>query len=165
MSTRIKTNIKFYKGLDNVADKLYGFVTKVNGSWRGCRDDVAKKKIVFLDSVIAPTVLPNVLYSCSLIPMRHEDGFIAKSATLIQFDGQVITRCRKSNHSVLVRFGNRLIIYDPSSKEKRKRDIQKIADNIRSRVDLKNANAVAEEFIDSACMVKRLYDQSLGYVS
>lgn len=32
MAQRIKTNIKFYKGLDNVADKLYGFVAKSNGS-------------------------------------------------------------------------------------------------------------------------------------
>ncbi len=47
MAQRIKTNIKFYKGLDNVADKLYGFVAKSNGSWRGCRETESKKKIVF----------------------------------------------------------------------------------------------------------------------
>lgn len=44
MAQRIKTNIKFYKGLENVADRLYGFVTKTNGSWKGCRETESKKK-------------------------------------------------------------------------------------------------------------------------
>ncbi len=44
MAQKIKTNIKFYKGLDNVADRLYGFVAKSNGSWRGCRETESKKK-------------------------------------------------------------------------------------------------------------------------
>ncbi len=71
MAQRIKTNIKFYKGLDNVADKLYGFVAKSNGSWRGCRETESKKKIVFVDTAIAKDIIPNTLYSCSLVPMRN----------------------------------------------------------------------------------------------
>lgn len=46
MAQRIKTNIKFYKGLENVADQLYGFVTKTNGSWKGCRETESKKNRV-----------------------------------------------------------------------------------------------------------------------
>ena len=51
MAQKIKTNIKFYKGLDNVEDRLYGFVTKSNGSWRGCRDTKKKKEDSFYRSV------------------------------------------------------------------------------------------------------------------
>lgn len=164
MTQRIKTNIKFYKGLNNVQDRLYGFVTKSNGSWRGCREDVVKKKIVFVDPAIAADIVPNVLYSCSLLPMRNEEGFIAKSASIIRFAALISTTCRKNIFMVKVKFGNKVIIYDPSSKEHRKRDIKTIADGIRSRVDLENAHGVAEDFISSACIVKRLYDQSHGNV-
>lgn len=160
MTQRIKTNIKFYKGLNNAQDRLYGFVTKSNGSWRGCREDVVKKKIVFVDPTIAADIIPNVLYSCSLLPMRNDEGFIVKSASIIKFTGMISTTCRKNVFLVKVKFGNKIIIYDPSSTEIRKRDIKAIADMLRNRVDLENAHGVAEDFISSACIVKRLYDQS-----
>lgn len=159
MTQKIKTNIKFYKGLNNMQDRLYGFVTKSNGSWKGCREGVVKKKIVFVDPAIATDITPNVLYSCSLIPMRNDEGFIVKSASVIKFTGLITSTCRKNVFFVKVRFGNKEIIYDPSSKENRKRDIQAIASHLRSRVDLENAHDVAEDFISSACIVKRLYDQ------
>ena len=146
--------------LDNVADKLYGFVTKANGSWRGCRQEETKKKIVLVDPSVAPNIVPNTLYSCSLIPMRNDEGFIAKSASLITFKATINTRCHNNKFMVLVKFGNCTIIYDPSSKEKRKRDIKTIADNLRKRLDLVKPFEVAEEFVNAACMVKRMYDQS-----
>ena len=163
MAERIKTNIKFYKGLDNIAGRTYGFVTKVKGSWKGCRETERKKKIVFVDTSIENTIVPNMLYKCTLIPMRTEDGFIAKTAVLVQFPGTISTVCRNV-FIVLVKFGNKVIIYDPSSKDKRKRDIKMIADNLRNRLDLENGPRVAEDFIDNACMIKRLYDQSLENV-
>lgn len=163
-STRIKTNIKFYKGLDNVADRIYGFVTKINGSWRGCRKEDSKKKIVFVDAAIAKDIIPNVLYSCSLIPMRNDEGFIVKTATIIKFEGMIHTTCRNDVFVVSVKFGNKLYIYDPASKESRKRDIKKIADTLRNRVDLVDAFNVAEEFINVACMVKHMYNQTHGDV-
>lgn len=159
MAARIKTNIKFYKGLDNVADRLYGFVTKKNFSWRGCREDEPKKKIVFVEPSIAGSILPNQLYHCSLVPMACDKGFIAKSATLIQFEATIITACRKGKFFVKVSFGNKELIYDPSHPSPRKNNIQKIADNLRNRMDLKNAREVAEDFINNACMIKRLYEQ------
>ncbi len=164
MAQRIKTNIKFYKGLDNVADKLYGFVAKSNGSWRGCRETESKKKIVFVDTAIAKDIIPNMLYSCSLLPMRNEGGFIAKSATLIKFPGTITTICRNSTFRIKITFGNKEYIYDPSSKEKRKSDIKAIADILRNRHDLENAMSVAEDFVDNACIIKRLYEQSQYHV-
>lgn len=164
MAQRIKTNIKFYKGLDNVADKLYGFVAKSNGSWRGCRETESKKKIVFVDTAISKDIIPNTLYCCSLVPMRNEGGFIAKSAAIVKFPGTIATICRNNVFLVRITFGNKEYIYDPSSKEKRKNDIKSIADILRSRNDLENAMSVAEDFIDNACIVKRLYEQSQPHV-
>lgn len=161
MTQRIKTNIKFNKGLDNVKDRLYGFVTKINGSWKGCRDTEKKKKIVFVDPTIADSIVPNALYCCLLTPMANErNGFIATSAKLVQFQATLSTICRNNVFLVTIKFGNKTIIYDPASKERRKRDIQSIASNLRNRVDLVNAGEVAEDFISSACIVKRFYEQS-----
>lgn len=160
----IKTNIKFYKGLDNVEDRLYGFVTKSNGSWKGCRESEPKKKIVFVGSSVTDNIIPNALYQCSLVPMVNKDGFIATSATLIKFQGTIITTCKKGIFVVKIKFGNKMLIYDPASKERRRRDIQGIANNLRNRHDLENSQDIAEEFISSACIIKRLYEQSRSNV-
>lgn len=165
MAQRIKTNIKFQKGLDNIiADRLVGFVTKSNGVWRGCRETEDKKKIVLVDTAIAKDIIPNTLYSCSLIPMRNDKGFIAKTANIIQFPGTISTTCRKNVFNVRITFGNKVIVYDPADKTKRKSDIKLIAENLRTRFDLQNAQQVAEDFIDNACIIKRLYDQSQSNV-
>lgn len=163
----IKTNIKFYTDLDNEKGRLYGFITKTNGSWRGCRETEQKKKIVFVDPSIKDKIMPNALYSCSLIPMNNDNGFIAMTAKLIQFKASVITNCKDDSDifNVLVKFGNKVIIYDPSSKEPRKKNIAKIAENLRKRLDLENGHAVAEDFINNACIVQRLYKQHLQNVS
>lgn len=161
MSQRIKTNIKFYKGLGGVESRLYGLVTKVQGSWRGCREtDECKKKIVFVDPSISKDIIPNALYICSLIPMRKEEGFIVKSAQLVKFKAIVETKITKNVFRVSVKFGNKVIVYDPSSKEKRHKDIRGIAESLRKRVDVLDANGVAEDFLNSACIAKRMYEQS-----
>lgn len=160
---KIKTIIKFYDNLDNVKGKFYGFVTKKGRSWRGCRENEPLKKIVLLDPSIVGGIVPNVLYHCSLIPMNNEQGFIAKSANIIRFPANIITQCREDQNlfTVSVKFGNKVISYDPNSNEARQRDITAIAENLRKRMDLQNAIEVAEEFINNACIVKRLYQQHL----
>lgn len=164
MTKTIKTNIKFYKGLDGMTDKIYGFVTKVNGCWRGCRKEESKKKIVFVDEAIVKDIIPDTLYSCSLIPMQNNGGFIAKTANIVRFEAAIHTTCRKNSFIVSVKFGNKLYVYDPASKDKQKQNIKKIADALRSRVDLVNPSNTAEEFINQACMVKIMYEQSTGNV-
>lgn len=157
MVERIKTNIKFQKGLNNSEERLYGFVTKVKGSWRGCRGtDTEKKKIVLLDVRLAEKVIPNVLYHCSLIPMRSDGGFVAVSATLIRFEAVIETVYQNNAFMVTVKFGGKTLIYDPSSTERRKTSIKQIAETIRKRVDLENPDQVAEDFINTACMLKQL---------
>lgn len=152
---RVKTNIKFYKGLNNVEDKIYGFVTKKNGSWKGCRSDEPKKKIVFMDPKVKTDIIPNVLYSCSIWPMKNGKGFIAKSANVVKFMPEIHIRQTEDHDTVVVEFGNKSMVYDPLSTDPKKTDIQAIANRLRKRVDLKNSAETVEEFINHACMVKR----------
>lgn len=165
-SPRIKTNIKFYSGLDNVADRLYGFVTKVHGSWRGCRESEPIKKVVFPDAALCSDIIPGVLYSCSLIPMNSGNGFIAKTANIVKFEAKISTHCNNENgvFNVCVQFGNKKIVYDPSSKFKNRTDISSIAQELRNRVDLEQALCVAEDFINHALIVRRLYQQHTTHV-
>lgn len=160
MEKRIKTLIKFNRGLNNSADRIYGLVTKQNGSWRGCRkEDDCKKKIVFVDRSIADTIIPNVLYKCSLKPMKTEQGFIAMSATPIKFKAIIETKTRKNYSQVEVRFGNKSYVYSPS--DKNGKSIKEIADELRAREDLLNPCQVAEDFLDSVCIVKRVYESKV----
>ncbi|MCM1140206.1 MAG: hypothetical protein NC453_16695 [Muribaculum sp.] len=156
----IKTNIKFKKGLDSSDGRVYGFVTKIKGSWRGCHEEAEKKKIVFVDTTMAKDIIPDALYCCSLVRMRNDQGFIVKTAKLLKFEATMKTICNKNTFMVSVKFGNKLFIYDPSSSEQRKKDIQGIANLLRSRVDLVDPFGVANEFVNAACMVKHLYEQS-----
>lgn len=162
MVQKIKTNIKFSVGQNGMQSRLYGFVTKKNGSWRGCREsDPCKKKIVFVDEDASEGIIPNTLYSCVLIPMRNEGGFIAISSSIIKFKSKIETIISGSTYKVVVTFGNKNIVYDPSSRFKKENCINSIANMLRGRADLVNPMQVAEDFLDSACMVQMLYKSAL----
>lgn len=157
MAQHIKTNIKFSTGIAHDSSRLCGFVTKVNGSWKGCRaDDKCKKKIVFIDYKTVNNVIPNMLYQCVLIPMKKDGGFIAISAELVTFEATIYTKYNYGRFTVHVRFGNKCIVYDSESDDNRKRDINLIANRLRKRIDLKNSNEVVEDFINTACLVRNL---------
>ena len=89
--------------------------------------------------------------------MHSEQGFIATAATQVLFDAKIITRMSKGVFKVLVKFGIKTVMFDPSSKLERYNSITGIADLIRHRTDLKDPMQVAEDFIDSACLVRDLY--------
>lgn len=155
----IKTNIKFKRNEKGV---FQGFVTKnEHGSWRGCREDAEVcKKIVLLDPRQVPIeIKENALYQCSLIPMKSDCGYIAISAKLVQFEAKTETVVYENVYKVIVRFGNRMIVYDPTSKLEKHNNIQGIMNYLKSREDLKYANAVAEEFFDCAYLLKSIYDK------
>lgn len=123
-----------------------------------------KKKIVFPDSSLETLIVPNMLYRCSLVPMKNGNGFIALSAKPVRFKATIVTSCNKRGFKVEVKFGNKVIEYDPKSPERKRNDIAYISDNLRKRLDLENAPMVAEDFINNACIVLRLYEQSLRNV-
>ena len=159
MYKRIRTIIKFSKGADDFnGGKIYGFVTKENGSWKGCRkDDNCKKKIVLVDPSVEPTICEDMPYSALIIPMASQQGFIAINAKPIKFEAKIVTEVRKGVFRVIVKFGMKAFEYDPSSPSPQYTNITKIAERIRLRKDLKNATQVAEDFISSACIVRDLY--------
>lgn len=156
----IKTNIKF---TENERGVFQGFVTKnEHGSWRGCREDAdVSKKIVLLDPRQVPiTIKDNMLYQCTLTPMQSDCGFIALTAKLVQFEAKTETIVHDNVYKVIVKFGNKTITYDPTSKISKRNDIQGIANLLRNREDLKYANAVAEEFLDCACLLQSIYNKN-----
>jgi hypothetical protein len=161
MTKQIKTIIKFQRGTDGVnRGKTYGFVTKDGGRWRGCREgDSYKKRIVFVDSAISETIVPGILYKVALKATKDSQCFIATSAVLFKFEARIVTKIKKGVFMVCVCFGNKNVVYDPDSKNPRRNNIQSIADYIRHCPELKNAMQVAEDFLDSAFLVKTLYNK------
>lgn len=156
----IKTNIKFK---ENERGIFEGFVTKNEyGSWRGCREETdCFKKIVLLDPrQITIPIKENVLYQCSLIPMRSDCGYIVIQAKQVQFVAKTETVVHGNTYRVSVRWGHKITTYNPASKFECKRNIQAIAEYLRNREDLKYANAVAAEFLDSACLVQSIYNKN-----
>lgn len=154
-SHRIKTNIKFKQ---NENGAFYGFVTKDSrGSWRGCRETDAKKKIVFVDKDKESDIIPDALYQCSLIPMKSESGFIAINVKLMKFEAHIETEVTDNLYRVTVTFGHTAIVYNPQSTNPQKNNIQTVARLLRSRHDLKYKEAVAEEFCDNAYLLFNIY--------
>lgn len=158
MAQTIKTNIKFKK---DSRDQLYGFVTKVGSSWRGCREeDTVKKKIVYADKKVQLSMEPGLLYHVVLIPMTVKDGFIAIQAQQMKFNAKINTELNDNKFKVSVSFGNKVFIYDPASKSKKRSDMNAIAQLIRERKDLEGSMQVADDFLDNAMMALVLYKRS-----
>lgn len=158
---KIKTNVKFQK---TDAGQFYGFVTKnQNGSWRGCREsDDCKRKIVLVDPLASQDMSENTLYKVVLIPMRDgKNGFIATKAEAVKFEGKIEVELDDNTFRVSVKFGHKTLVYDPTSSSPKNRNIQAIAELIKSRQDLKDNFKVAEEFLDSACLVNSLYKRTI----
>lgn len=156
----ITTNIKFQQEGTGTSTRLLGFVTKVNGSWRGCREDVELKKIVFPAPYLQSSIVPGALYRCGLANMDNNKGFIAVSAKIVQFEATISTIVNPDENKVVVKYGNRVVVYNPASSDERENNIQTIANKLRSRIDLANSCQVAEDFIDAAFMLRQQYNMS-----
>lgn len=155
----IKTNIKFKRGSRK---ELYGFVTKVGPSWRGCHEEyTGKKKIVYVDEKLSTELEPGLLYRVALIPMNGKDGFIAITAKQIKFTAKIKTELDDDKFKVFVSFGNKTFIYDPKSKSEKKNNMNAIAQLIRERPDLEGSMEVADDFLDNAYMALTLYKRTL----
>lgn len=150
MTKRIKTYLKFQRSeRDNIS--LISYVRKDNGSWKGCHEnDDCKKKIVLVDAELASTILENVLYSTVLVPMKERDGFVAINATPVKFSAQVESFIDDTRYAVEVKFGHKVIVYDPSSKLDNRRSIDGIAQTLMRRIDIKDPERVVMDFKDAA---------------
>lgn len=157
MVKRIKTYLKFQR---SERDKRYfvSYVRKENGSWKGCHEsDACKKKIVLADAKVAQTLLENVLYSVTLVPMKECMGFVAISAVPVKFSATVETFIDDDRYAVDVKFGHKLITYDPSSPLENRRSIENIVETLRRRIDIKHPEQVIADFKESAETVLAYY--------
>lgn len=155
----IKTNIKFKRG---AGKELYGFVTKVGSSWRGCHEESTnKKKIVYVDEKLSANMKAGLLYHVTLIPMTDKDGFIAITAKQVKFTAKIRTELDDDTFRVYVIFGNKTFTYDPTSPSEKRRDMNAIAKLIREREDLEGRMEIADEFLDNASMAFMLYKRAL----
>lgn len=158
MSKRIKTYLKFQRSeRDKVS--LVAYVQKENGSWKGCHEsDKCKKKVVLADSQIAQTLLENVLYNATLIPMKERMGFVAISAEPVKFPATIETFIDDDGrYAVDVRFGHKLITYEPDSKLENRRSISGIIETLERRIDIKHPEQVIADFKEAAEIVFAYY--------
>lgn len=157
MAKRIKTYLKFQRSeRDKVS--FVSYVRKENGSWKGCHEsDDCKKKIVLADAGVAETLLENVLYNTTLVPMKECMGFVAISAEPVRFTAQIDTFIEDNKYAVEVRFGHKLIVYDPSSKQENRRSIDGIIQTLSRRIDIKEPERVICDFKESAETVLAYY--------
>lgn len=157
MAKRIKTYLKFQRSeRDKVS--FVSYVRKENGSWKGCHEsDDCKKKIVLVDAGIAVTILDNVLYNTTLVPMKECMGFVAISAEPVKFQARIDTFIEDDKYAVEVRFGHKLIVYDPSSKQENRRSIDGIIQILSRRIDIKEPERVICDFKESAETVLAYY--------
>lgn len=156
MAKRIKTNVKFV--MSERDGSPIGYVTKINGAWKGCRgNDQCKKKIVLVDKELGKRIVPNCLYKVVIIPMLHNDGFVTIHAEIVKFTATVTTNIDGDFPSVSVTFGNKTIVYDPSSYDRNRSDMSCVIKTLSQRIDIKDMDSVIADFIDSAELVRRTY--------
>lgn len=147
MAKKMIVNIKFTKNKMN--DSLAGYVTKSNGSWKGCRStEKCRMKIVLPGQEVKDTMMENVLYRTTIIPMREKDGFVAIKIEPVQFEARIETKFRGRQYSIEVRFGHKRLVYDPFDKRDNKcrKDIKVFLRTLESRPDIKDIAQVVEDF-------------------
>ena len=150
MVKKMIINIKFSK--NKQSDSLAGYVTKQNGSWKGCRaDDPRHKKIVLPGQEIKGGLMENVLYRTKVIPMKEKDGFVAIKVEPVQFEARIETKFKGKRYRIEVKFGNKTLVYDPFCKKNLQRsDIARFRKTLESRPDIKDLQQVVDDFLDMA---------------
>ncbi len=160
---KIHTKLKFIKSDRNGA--IIGFISQnpVNNVFAGVRQDSPyPKKIVITDREMANTIMVNMLYDCTLIPMKpvvnektgeeHIPGYIAIEATPVQFKAKVATQyIRGVKYTVEVSFGNKTIRFDPFRGQKESvKSLAACRAVLEKRCDVRDLLDVLEDFNTAA---------------
>ena len=155
---RIRTNIKFQIDKDG---SPIAFVYKNGmGSWRGCRENenCGKKKIVVADKEICASIIPEVLYMATLIPMHNEKGFVAISVKPKRFIAAVKIVPEVHSYKIQVKFGNKVIEYDPYNKRDLNRSqIDGVCSILSKRPDILNKEQAIATLMEFARTAMRIY--------
>ncbi len=157
----ISTKLKFVKS--DKTGAYVGFISQNPKTGRICgvrQDSEFPKKICIVDKKLAPEILINVLYDVTLIPMKEKDGYIAISAIPVQFKATIETNyIRKVVYQVLVKFGNKVVIFDPKDgKQESRRYLSKCREILEKRVDIKDITQVVDDFMEQATKLLRRYE-------
>jgi hypothetical protein len=141
---------------------LIAYVTKRNGCWYGVGKKAREpKQVVLVSPAIQDEVQYNTLYRVAMVPMVEKKGFVAIGVLEAAFVATVITTYVPNIlYKVEVKWGNRIITFDPSSK--RNNSISKIGDTILDRKDIKWRGRVFADFTDAAEALLRNYRRD-GY--
>lgn len=150
---RVHTKLKFIKSDQTGA--YVSFVSQNPKTGRICgvrQDSEYPKKICILDKKLMCDVLLNVLYDATLIPMSEKNGYVVIEVTPVQFKATIeVTYVPKAIYVVEVKFGNKVIRFDPKDGRKDSiRSIEGCKSILEKRVDIKDITQVVEDFVDAA---------------
>ena len=99
--------------------------------------------------------------------MSDKNGYVVIEAEPVQFNAVIKTKYLKGlYYRVEVKFGNKLLIFDPyNGKKESIRSFTAAREILEKRVDLKNVTQVVEDFEKAANRIVSLMkaDQLLGY--
>lgn len=161
-STRIYTKLKFIRS--EVSGAPVSFVSQNPKSGRICgvrQDSEYPKKICIADKRLASQIILNALYDCTLIPMSDKNGYVVIAAEPVQFKAQVSTTYIKGNvYLVEVRFGNKIIRFDPfNGKKESVKDFKACKAVLEKRIDVEDIVQVVEDFERAANTVIALMEK------
>lgn len=155
---RIYTKLKFIRS--EITGGIISFVSTNPESGRimGVRQESElPKKICIADKLLAPSIILNALYNCTLIPMKDKEGYVVIEAEPTQFKASVTTTYVKNTiYLVEVKFGNKKIRFDPFDGRKESiKDFAACRAVLEKRVDVKNITKVVEDFEHAAKSILR----------
>ena len=148
---------------DNEKTVAYvSFVSQNPKTGRICgvrQDSEYPKKICILDKKLMCDVLLNVLYDSTLIPMAEKNGYVVIEVNPVQFKATIeTTYVPKAVYVVEVKFGNKIIRFDPMDGRKDTiRTIDGCKSVLEKRVDIKDVTQVVEDFVDAATDIIRKF--------
>ena len=159
--TKIRTKLKFIKS--DKTDAYISFVSQNPKTGRYCgvrQDSPYPKKVCVPDKKLSCDILTNVLYDVVLIPMSEKNGYVVIEAVPCEFKATIeTTYIPKIAYKVEVKFGNKVILFDPfDGKKESVRNLQSCRSVLEKRVDIKNILQVVDDFEKAAnSIINKMY--------
>lgn len=152
----IDTNIKFE--ISEKSNTPVGFIAKKKGVWMGVtKGSSSPKMIVVVDKKLSQLIEPGVVYKCHLTPMKSGKGYVTTKATMMQYEAQIEGVMLPGRFTVKAKYGNRLIEYDPLSKNPMKNDLAIVLEQVRECPQIRNSENACVEFNECVAEMRNRY--------
>lgn len=159
MDNNLKVYLKFHESNGD----MVGFVTKKNNlSWVGCNESDPCGKMVVVLGKNLQDISEGVLYKTTLRPMKNKKGFVAISATPVQFTAKIDTFVHRNNFKVIVSFGNKKVEYSTYTQNPKKNDVNAVIFQLKVRKDLKDKERVIRDFSEAVMSATNLVSANVG---